>query len=706
MFAIMATQKSLLELEVNMNSPYIPEAYNRPFSLLFYLLCFMQMTFFSVFFNPQLAAAANVSFQWDENIEADLAGYMIHYGTSSGIYTSNEDVGNQTTYALSGLEEGNTYYFALTAYNTQLAHSDFSVELSKYIPESDTDQDGLTDNDETSIYNTDPNNPDTDGDGINDGDEVAFWGSDWGKDFDNDGSINLLDSDSDGDGYSDGVEMTEGSDPSNPDSTPLVIVDEETTILEVDFDLGEEDFVYLDDVFLGTYRPKYANGAWSASGGFVGGGLQVTLGGIDNEDILDMSGGWKKVFTLNNQTEVILSFHYNLTQSSDYESDEFSQVLVSIDGVLYGQASNDFVDEIAGDGNGGNPQTTGWRLFQINPGTLSDGDHTLIIGGYNNKKTYGDEITQILIDDVLVTSVVDYGENLSPVADDQAVTTAKNTTMSVTLTAVDPDGDSLTYSIVTDPTNGLLNGTAPSLTYTPHSDYIGEDTFTFKANDGLADSNVATVSITITSVNENPVAIFSCVCDGLICTFDASQSYDSDGFVEHYSWDFGDSVSGSGETITHTYQASGTYNASLTVTDDDGATHIAWQNVNVTEPSQTTTTIEPTYTMHVGDLDGKSVNLRNHWKAEVTITVNDTNENPVKGAIVSGIWSGGTEGERSCTTDELGQCLIASRQIHKKIDEAVFTVGNISHDALTYVAADNWDPDEDSDGSTIRVYKP
>ena len=682
-----------------MNSPHLPEAYNRLYFLLFFLLFFLHMTFFSVLLNPQLVSAAQVTLQWDENTEPDVDGYTIHYGTSSGIYPFSEDVGDQTTYTLSGLQEGQTYYFALTAYNTQGLHSGFSNEVSKYFPELDTDQDGLPDDDETSIYNTDPNNPDTDGDGINDGDELDFWGSDWDMDFDNDGLINLVDPDSDGDGYSDGLEINEGSDPSNPDSIPpLVDPGEEVNILEAHFDLKEDGFVYVDDVFVGTSRPDYANGIWSGSGGFTGGALQVTLGGIDNEGILDMSGGWEKNFTLNNPTEVIISFRYNLTQSSDYESDEFSQVLVSVDGILYGQAPNDYVDEIVGNGNGGDPQTTGWRLFQVNPETLSQGDHTLIIGGYNNKKTYNNETTQVLIDDVLVVSVVADGENSPPVSHDHTLTAEEDTGITFTLSAVDPDADLLTYSIVTEPTKGSLSGAAPNLTYTPEPDYMGPDVFTFKANDGWSDSNVATVTITVTSVIEQPVAAFACVCDGLSCSFDASESYDPDGIVNIYTWDFGDDITGSGVTITHIYQEAGTYSASLTVTDNDGATDMTSQTITVTEP---------TNTMHVGDLDGISApSTLWKWRAEVTITVNGSNENPVTGATVSGEWSGGTKGISSCTTDEMGQCTVTSWQIKNSEGEVMFTVDNVTHAVLTYMSAQNRDPDEDSDGTAITVNRP
>ena len=96
--------------------------------------------------------------------------------------------------------------------------------------------------------------------------------------------------------------------------------------------------------------------------------------------------------------------------------------------------------------------------------------------------------------------------NDAPVANGQAVTTAQDTATLITLTASDPDSGPLTFSVVTGPTHGILSGTAPNVTYTPTTNYIGSDSFTFTANDGTVDSNVATVSLTITSANRAPVA--------------------------------------------------------------------------------------------------------------------------------------------------------------------------------------------------------
>ena len=94
--------------------------------------------------------------------------------------------------------------------------------------------------------------------------------------------------------------------------------------------------------------------------------------------------------------------------------------------------------------------------------------------------------------------------NSAPVANAQSVVTAEDTAKAITLTATDTDGDTLSYSVVTGPSHGILTGSAPALTYTPAANYNGPDSFTFKANDGTVDSNIATVSITVTAVNDAP----------------------------------------------------------------------------------------------------------------------------------------------------------------------------------------------------------
>jgi hypothetical protein len=92
-----------------------------------------------------------------------------------------------------------------------------------------------------------------------------------------------------------------------------------------------------------------------------------------------------------------------------------------------------------------------------------------------------------------------------PVAFSQSLTMTENKTASIFLGGSDPDFDRLTFSIVTLPAHGTLGGTVPSITYTPDPDFIGSDSFTFKANDSEFDSVPATVSITVIA-NRPPTA--------------------------------------------------------------------------------------------------------------------------------------------------------------------------------------------------------
>ena len=69
----------------------------------------------------------------DGSALADLAGYKVHYGTSSGVYTQSIDIGMVTTYQATGLAGGFTYYFVVTAYNQAGVESEPSNEGSKTI---------------------------------------------------------------------------------------------------------------------------------------------------------------------------------------------------------------------------------------------------------------------------------------------------------------------------------------------------------------------------------------------------------------------------------------------------------------------------------------------------------------------------------------------------------------------------------------------
>ncbi len=100
--------------------------------------------------------------------------------------------------------------------------------------------------------------------------------------------------------------------------------------------------------------------------------------------------------------------------------------------------------------------------------------------------------------------------NNPPVATNDAYTAGRNMVLSVAAPGVltndtDADDDALTAVLVSNVSHGSLTlNSNGSLTYTPATNYVGSDNFTYKANDGAADSNIATVSITVIKV---PVAV-------------------------------------------------------------------------------------------------------------------------------------------------------------------------------------------------------
>ena len=97
--------------------------------------------------------------------------------------------------------------------------------------------------------------------------------------------------------------------------------------------------------------------------------------------------------------------------------------------------------------------------------------------------------------------------NDPPSATSQSITTAEDTATDVTLSGADPDGDPLTYRVVSGPAHGSLSGTGSNRAYTPAADYAGTDAFTFTASDGQVESAPVTVSISVSPVNDVPLAI-------------------------------------------------------------------------------------------------------------------------------------------------------------------------------------------------------
>jgi VCBS repeat-containing protein len=97
--------------------------------------------------------------------------------------------------------------------------------------------------------------------------------------------------------------------------------------------------------------------------------------------------------------------------------------------------------------------------------------------------------------------------NDPPVLSDDSITTEEDTSVNITLNVEDLDDTEFTYVIVSDVSNGSLSITNNVATYSPLENFNGTDSFTLTANDGEATSGLATISITVTTVNDAPLAI-------------------------------------------------------------------------------------------------------------------------------------------------------------------------------------------------------
>jgi len=172
-----------------------------------------------------------------------------------------------------------------------------------------------------------------------------------------------------------------------------------------------------------------------------------------------------------------------------------------------------------------------------------------------------------------------YEINYSPVANDTAISLSEDRDYTGMLPASDSDGDGLTYSIIIGPDNGsatVSDNATGTFSYRPEEDYTGLDSLIFSVTDSVL-SDIATVSITVTAVNDAPVAATAAVTieedmdyGGLVSAFDIDNdplTYSLLTEPSHGTVAITDSSAG-----TYTYSPIVNYNGSdsFTFTSSDG----------------------------------------------------------------------------------------------------------------------------------------
>ncbi|MGH1429386.1 MAG: Ig-like domain-containing protein [Arenicella sp.] len=187
---------------------------------------------------------------------------------------------------------------------------------------------------------------------------------------------------------------------------------------------------------------------------------------------------------------------------------------------------------------------------------------------------------------VATVSITVNPTNDAPTADDQSITTDEDVAVNIILTGNDPEGDSLTYVVQTQPANGTLSGTAPDLTYTPNADFTGNDSFTFVVNDGTVDSAIATLSIVVNSVNDAPTADDqSITTDEDVAVNIALTGTDPEGDALNYvvqTQPENGSLSGTAPDLTYTPNADFTGSDTFTFVVNDGTVESAVATVSIT----------------------------------------------------------------------------------------------------------------------------
>jgi uncharacterized repeat protein (TIGR01451 family) len=130
-------------------------------------------------------------------------------------------------------------------------------------------------------------------------------------------------------------------------------------------------------------------------------------------------------------------------------------------------------------------------------GTIRDAG----VGAAKPDRTYGG--------DIFTDVVLNFPPNHRPVANDDAVTTPANTPVLVNVLTndIDADGDVLKITGYSQPVNGTVSVVSNALYYVPNTNFVGEDAFTYAISDGRGGSSSATVTVTVSSANQPPIAV-------------------------------------------------------------------------------------------------------------------------------------------------------------------------------------------------------
>ncbi|MTD12744.1 PKD domain-containing protein [Nakamurella sp. YIM 132087] len=326
--------------------------------------------------------------------------------------------------------------------------------------------------------------------------------------------------------------------------------------------------LYLDGQLVGTNPQTSAqdfSGYWRVGGDTQWGCCSGYFNGT-----IDEAAVYNKVLSAST-----VSNHYLLgttgAPANQAPTAAFTSAATLLDATFDGTGSTDADGTIA---------SYAWNFGDNSTGTGATPSHSYTAAG-----TY--QVTLTVTDNRGATNAITKPVTVTAPPPNQAPTaafTSAATFLDATFNgggSTDTDGTIASYAWnFGDNTTGT--GATPSHSYTAAGTY--QVTLTVTDDKGATNAITKPVTVTAPPANQAPTASFTAQAMELTGNFDATASSDPDGTIASYAWNFGDGTSGTGKTVSHPYAAAGTYQVTLTVTDNKGATGTSTQPLQVTAP--------------------------------------------------------------------------------------------------------------------------